>query len=98
MKWRFSFLAGLLVAALVLTPGVILSAELAKEQVWRWAHHTTDLDSFDPAFGVVDGAYSIGSYMFNGLVRLRPGTLDFNNLEGQGPQVGLPLRGEIRAH
>jgi len=82
MKWRFSFLAGLLVAALVLTPGVILSAELAKEQVWRWAHHTTDLDSFDPAFGVVDGAYSIGSYMLNGLVRLRPGTLDFNNLEG----------------
>jgi peptide/nickel transport system substrate-binding protein len=82
MKWRYCFLASLLVAALMVSSGTVLSAELAKEQVWRWAHHTTDLDSLDPAFGVVDGAYSVGSYIFNGLVRLPPGTLDFDNLEG----------------
>ena len=82
MKLRSSFLTAVLVVTLVLTPIVALSAELAKEQVWRWAHHTTDLDTLDPAFGVVDGSYSVGSYIFNGLVRLRPGTLDFANLEG----------------
>lgn len=81
MKLRSSFLATVLVITVVLTPVVALSAELAKEQVWRWAHHTTDLDTLDPAFGVVDGAYSVGSYIFNGLLRLPPGTLDFDNPE-----------------
>ena len=84
MKHRLGYLIGFLVLILGLAPGLVFSAsqELAAKQVWRWGHHTTDLTSMDPAFGVEDMTYSAGNAVFNGLVRVKPGTLDFDNLEG----------------
>ena len=38
--------------------------------------------TLDPAFAVPDMTYSAGNGVFNGLVRLKPGTLDFDKLEG----------------
>ena len=84
MKNRFRFLMGLLVVTMVLILGTTfsVSAQLAEKQVWRWGHHTSDLDTLDPAFAVPDMTYSAGNGVFNALVRLKPGTLDFDNLEG----------------
>lgn len=65
-------------------PAVIFAAshELAEEQVFRWGHHTTDISSLDPAFSTSDPQYSCNRYVMNGLVRLKSGTLDFENLQG----------------
>lgn len=84
MKYRFSFWFSIVAVTLVLIPGLVFSAssQLAEEQVWRWGHHTSDLDTLDPAFAVPDMTYSAGNGVFNGLVRLKPGTLDFDKLEG----------------
>ena len=84
MKNRFRFLMGLLVVTMVLILGTTfsVSAQLAEKQVWRWGHHTSDLDTLDPAFAVPDMTYSAGNGVFNALVRLKPGTLDFDKLEG----------------
>jgi peptide/nickel transport system substrate-binding protein len=84
MKYRFSCWLTVVVVALLLLPGLTFAAssELAEKQVWRWAHHTSDLDTIDPAFTTADMTYSAGNSVFNGLVRLKPGTLDFDNLEG----------------
>lgn len=84
MKYRFSFSFSIVVITLVLIPGLVFSAssELAEKQVWRWGHHTSDLDTLDPAFAVPDMTYSAGNGVLNGLVRLKPGTLDFDKLEG----------------
>lgn len=84
MRQRLGYLAGLLAVILCLAPGLVFSAsqELAAKQVWRWGHHTSDLNTLDPAFSVEDMTYSAGDAVFNGLVRLKPGTLDFDNLEG----------------
>jgi len=73
-----------LVITLLILPGFAFSAsaQLAEKQVWRWGHHTSDLDTMDPAFAVPDMTYSAGNGVFNGLVRLKPGTLDFDKLEG----------------
>ncbi len=84
MKHRLGCLAGLLAVILCLAPGLVFSAsqELAAKQVWRWGHHTSDLNTLDPAFSVEDMSYSVGDAVFNGLVRVKPGTLDFDHLEG----------------
>jgi peptide/nickel transport system substrate-binding protein len=82
MKDRFYVIVLACACALLLSAGAGFSAELAQSQVWRWGHHTSDLDTMDPAFAVPDMTYSAGNGVFNGLVRLRPGTLDFDNLEG----------------
>lgn len=83
MKCRFKRWFSVLIFTLVLIPGLVFAAssELADKQVWRWAHHTSDLDTLDPAFATADMIYSAGAGVFNGLVRLKPGTLDFDNLE-----------------
>lgn len=39
----------------------------------EWADHYNTVE---------DMTYSAGDAVFNGLVRLKPGTLDFDNLEG----------------
>lgn len=72
------------VIALFLFPTIIFAAshELAEKQVFRWGHHTTDISSLDPAFSTADPQYSCNAHVMNGLVRLKPGTLDFENLEG----------------
>jgi peptide/nickel transport system substrate-binding protein len=84
MRHRDVCLVVFLSVVLCLAPGPVFSAsqELADKQVFRWGHHTSDLDTLDPAFAVPDMTYSAGSLVFNGLVRLKPGTLDFENLEG----------------
>ena len=80
MKYRF--LVCVILLAFCFNPATGFSAELAEKQVWRWGHHTTDCATLDPAFMGGDIVYSTGSYLFNGLVRCKPGTLDFDNLEG----------------
>jgi peptide/nickel transport system substrate-binding protein len=84
MRHRILYSISLLAAFFCLAPGFVFSAspELAAKQVWRWGHHTSDLNTMDPAFAVPDMTYSAGNGVFNGLVRLKPGTLDFDNLEG----------------
>lgn len=84
MKRHVGFLFNIIVILVILVPGLVLAAseQLAEKQVWRWGHHTSDLDTLDPAFAVPDMTYSAGNGVFNGLVRLKPGTLDFDNLEG----------------
>ena len=84
MKRHVGFLFNIIVILVILVPGLVLAAseQPAEKQVWRWGHHTSDLDTLDPAFAVPDMTYSAGNGVFNGLVRLKPGTLDFDNLEG----------------
>ena len=84
MKWRFSILVSLMVVVPMLTPGVALSGspELAAQQVFRWGHNTSDINTLDPAFSTSNPTYTAGGWIFNGLVRNKPGTVDFNNLEG----------------
>lgn len=84
MKWHLSFLTTLLAVTLVLTPGLVLSAspELAAEQVFRWGHSAADMDTVDPAFSTYSAATTAGMWISNGLVRLPPGTVDFDNIEG----------------
>lgn len=85
MKRRVGLLFNVVVIILlILVPGLgfAASGQLAEKQVWRWGHHTSDLDSLDPAFAVPDMTYSAGNGVLNGLVRLKPGTLAFDQLEG----------------
>ena len=84
MNHRLGIWVVLCTVILGLAPTLVFSAspELADQQVWRWGHHTSDLDTLDPAFAVPDMTYSAGNAVFNGLIRLKPGTLDFENLEG----------------
>ncbi|MBW1961091.1 MAG: polyamine ABC transporter substrate-binding protein [Deltaproteobacteria bacterium] len=84
MKHLFRFWVFIFAMSLMILPCNVFSAskQLAKQQVWRWGHHTSDLDTLDPAFAVPDMTYSAGNSVFNGLVRLKPGTLDFDHLEG----------------
>lgn len=83
MKYRLIF-TELLVGTFVLAFGIMLSAPmaLATEQVFRWGHQVTDMDTVDPAFDTGGAGYTAAGYIFNGLVRLPPGTVDFDNIEG----------------
>jgi len=84
MKWRYGFLAVLGIVSFMLTPGDGFSAqeELAAEQVFRWGHGEMDIDTLDPAFAYTSGSYVIQEWIYNGLVRNKLGSLDFDNLEG----------------
>jgi len=84
MKRCFSMLAILMVAVLVFAPGIALSGspELAAKQVFRWGHNTSDINTLDPAFSTSNPTYTAGGWIFNGLVRVKPGTVDFSKLEG----------------
>jgi|SaaInl7_200m_RNA_FD_contig_31_921226_length_3069_multi_17_in_0_out_0_2 peptide/nickel transport system substrate-binding protein len=84
MRSRVSLFIALLTAFFLLTTGIlpVSAQQLAEKQVWRWGHHTSDLDTLDPAFAVPDMTYSAGNGVLNGLVRLKPGTLAFDKLEG----------------
>ena len=84
MKRCFSMLAILMVAVLVFAPGIALSGspELAAKPAFRWGHNTSDINTLDPAFSTSNPTYTAGGWIFNGLVRVKPGTVDFSKLEG----------------
>jgi len=72
----------LLFVSLLAICGIAYAQDLAAEQVLRYGCESGDLGTMDPAFAKSSDDLPLIHAVFNGLLRFQPGSLNFDNIEG----------------
>jgi|AntAceMinimDraft_16_1070373.scaffolds.fasta_scaffold02794_5 peptide/nickel transport system substrate-binding protein len=72
----------LLIVSLLAICGVAYAQDLATEQILRYGCESGDLGTMDPAFAKSSDDLPLIHAVFNGLLRFQPGSLNFDNIEG----------------